>query len=208
MRTLRFLLKKEFKQIFRDKALLRLIFIVPIFQLLILPLVADFEVKDINISIVDHDNSTYSQQLMLKISASPYFHLVDYNRSFRKALTQIENNEADLILEIPHNFEKNLIKDKSEKVFIAINAINGVKGGLSGFYLNQIISNHNNDIRLKWLEPSITNRLPQIEVQSSIWFNPHLNYQFLMVPSILVILVTVMGVYMYRFGLLAYLSLQ
>ncbi len=196
MRTLKFLLQKEFKQIFRDKALLPLIFFVPIIQLLILPLVADFEVRNISISIVDHDNSIYSQQLMSKISASPYFHLVDYNHSFQEAFVQIENNKSDLVLEIPHNFEKNLVKEKNDKVFIAINAINGVKAGLSGFYLKQIISAFNNDIQLKWLQPSKPNRLPQIEVQPSVWFNPHLNYKFLMVPSILVILVTIMGVYM------------
>ena len=49
MRTLKFLLQKEFKQIFRNRAILPLIFVVPVVQLLILPLAADYEVKNINI---------------------------------------------------------------------------------------------------------------------------------------------------------------
>jgi ABC-2 type transport system permease protein len=73
MRTLKFLLQKEFKQIFRNKALLPLIFVVPIVQLLILPLAADYEVKNINISIVDHDHSTYSQQLISKLPLRDIF---------------------------------------------------------------------------------------------------------------------------------------
>ena len=56
MRTLRFLLQKEFRQIFRDPGILRVIFIIPVVQLLILPWAADYEVKDIELSIVDHDN--------------------------------------------------------------------------------------------------------------------------------------------------------
>ncbi len=196
MRTLRFLLQKEFKQIIRNKALLALMFFAPIVQLLILPLAADYEVKNINIAIVDHDNSTYAQQLTSKIDASPYFHLIDYQQSFQEAFTTIETNKADLILEIPQDFEKNLIKEQHNKVFIAINAINGVKAGLSGFYLTQIIAAYNNDIRMKWLQPTQPSRLPQIEVQPSVWFNPHLSYYFFMVPSILVILVTVMGAFM------------
>ena len=39
MRTLKFLLcKREFRQIFRDPAILRIIFIMPVIQLLVLPM--------------------------------------------------------------------------------------------------------------------------------------------------------------------------
>lgn len=106
MRTLKFLLQKEFKQIFRNKSLLPLILAAPIIQLLILPLAADYEVKNINISIVDHDHSTYSQKLISKITASGYFQLADYGNSFQSAFNQIEKDKSDLILEIPQGFEK------------------------------------------------------------------------------------------------------
>ena len=35
-----------------------MIVVMPVMQLLILPLAADYEVKNINISVVDHDHST------------------------------------------------------------------------------------------------------------------------------------------------------
>lgn len=196
MRTLKFLLQKEFKQIFRNKALLPMIFVAPIIQLLILPLAADYEVKNINISIVDQDHSTYSQQLISKITASGYFQLADYGNSFQSAFNQIEKDKSDLILEIPQDFEKNLVRENKEKLFVAVNAINGVKAGLSGAYLAQIISAYNNDIRMEWVQQPKFNPMPQIEVTSSNWFNPHLNYRFFMVPGILVVLVTMIGAYM------------
>ncbi len=196
MRTLKFLLHKEFKQIFRNKALLPLIFGAPLIQLLILPMAADYEVRSINISIVDHDHSTYSQQLISKITASGYFQLADYGNSFRGAFKQIENDKSDLILEIPQGFEKNLVRENKEKLFVAVNAINGVKAGLGGAYLTQIIATYNNDIRMQWLQQPKFNPMPQIEVTSSNWFNPHLNYHFFMVPGILVVLVTMVGTYM------------
>ncbi|MCY1512604.1 putative multidrug ABC transporter permease YbhR [compost metagenome] len=196
MRILKFLLQKEFKQIFRNKALLPLIFVVPMVQLLILPLAADYEVKNINISIVDHDHSTYSQQLISKITASGYFQLADYGNSFNQALKQIEKDKSDLILEIPQGFEKNLVRENSEELFIAVNAINGVKAGLGGAYLNQIIAAYNADIRLQWFQPDQFNAIPVITVASSSWFNPFMNYRFFMVPGILVVLVTMVGAYM------------
>ncbi|WP_293297430.1 ABC transporter permease [Pedobacter sp. UBA4863] len=196
MRTLKFLLQKEFKQIFRNKALLPLIFVVPIVQLLILPLAADYEVKNINISIVDHDHSAFSRHLISKITASGYFRLADYSPSFNTAFKQIEQDQSDLILEIPQGFEKNLVRENEQKLFIAVNAINGVKAGLGGAYLNQIITAYNADIRLQWFQPDKFNTAPVITVASSNWFNPFMNYRFFMVPGILVILVTMVGSYM------------
>lgn len=196
MRTLKFLLQKEFKQIFRNKALLPLIFVVPIVQLLILPLAADYEVKNINISIVDHNHSTFSRNLISKITSSGYFRLADYSNSFQSAFNQIESDKSDLILEIPQGFEKNLVRENEQKLFIAVNAINGVKAGLGGAYLNQIITAYNADIRLQWFQSDKFNTAPVITVASSNWFNPFMNYRFFMVPGILVVLVTMVGAYM------------
>lgn len=196
MRTLKFLLQKEFKQIFRNKSLLPMILAAPIIQLLILPLAADYEVKNINISVVDHDHSSYSQKLISKITASGYFHLVDYSNSYQSAFDQIEEGKSDLILEIPQNFERNSIRENSQKLFIAVNAINGVKANLGNAYLNQIILDYNSDIRLKWSQADKYMAAPTIEVTTSNWFNPFMNYRFFMVPGILVVLVTMIGAYM------------
>ena len=56
MRTLKFLLQKEFRQIFRDPGILRIIFILPVIQLLVLPWAADYEIKNIKLAVVDHDH--------------------------------------------------------------------------------------------------------------------------------------------------------
>jgi ABC-2 type transport system permease protein len=196
MRTLKFLLQKEFKQIFRNKALLPIIFALPIVQLLILPLAANYEIKNISISIVDHDHSPYSQKLVSKITSSGYFRLADYTASYNDAFKQIENDKSDLILEIPLAFEKNLVRENEQKLFIAVNAINGVKANLGGAYLNKIISDFNSDIRSELIEDQRYKPIPIIEVVSSNWYNPFMNYNFYMVPGILAILVTMVGAYM------------
>ena len=60
MRTIRFLLQKEFRQIFRNKTLLRAILMAPLMQLMVLPWAANYEVKNISLSIVDNDHSMES----------------------------------------------------------------------------------------------------------------------------------------------------
>ena len=193
MRTIRFLLEKEFRQIFRNKAILLMIMVMPVVQLIILPLAANYEVKNINLSVVDHDHSSYSQKLISKVTASGYFKLTGYNNSFKEGMKLIEGDKADLILEIPHGFERNLVRENHQQLFIAVNAINGVKANLGGAYLGSIIRDFNNDIRLQLLAVSKFNGAPVIEISSSNLFNPLMKYNFFMVPGILAILVTMIG---------------
>jgi len=193
MRTIRFLLEKEFRQIFRNKAILLLIMVMPVMQLIVLPLAANYEVKNINLSVVDHDHSSYSQKLISKVTASGYFKLTGYNSSFNEGMKLVETDKADLILEIPHGFERNLVREGHQQVFIAVNAINGVKANLGGAYLGTIVKDFNNNIRLQLLPSSKFNGPGIIEVTSSNLFNPLLKYKFFMVPGILAILVTMIG---------------
>ena len=164
MRTLRFLLRKEFRQIFRDKSIVAMIFFMPMVQLILMPLAADYEVRNINLSVVDHDKSPYSQKLISKIVASGYFRLTGYNASFKEAFGLIESDKADLILEIPHGFERNLIREDHEKLFVAVNAINGTKASLGGSYLGSIIGDFNADIRMQLVTPPRAQPvLPQLD---------------------------------------------
>lgn len=196
MRALRILLEKEFRQVFRNPAILRMMFLMPAVQLLVMPLAADYEVKNVRLCIVDYDHSTYSQKLASKITASSYFQLVDYTDSYSKALEYVEKDEADLVLQIPTSFERQLVKEDKSTLFLALNAINGVKANLGGAYLLRIISDFNRDVRLEWVQMPRFSPISQIEIASVNWFNPMMNYRFFMVPGILVILVTMVGAFL------------
>lgn len=193
MRTLKFLLQKEFRQILRDPAIIRIIFMMPVIQLLILPWAADYEIKNINLAVVDQDHSDYSRRLTNKIAASGYFIITDYSNSYNRSLQQVEHDKADLVLQIPVHFEKELVKEDKASLFMALNAINGVKANLGGAYLRSIISDFNSEVRMEWIQFPRFSPETQVEVISSNWFNPLMNYKYFMVPGILVILLTMIG---------------
>lgn len=193
MRTLRFLLEKEFRQIFRNPAILRIMFLMPAIQLIILPMAADYEVKNVDVAIVDQDHSPYSRQLISMINGSPYFRLNKLSGSFQEALDEVEADHADLVLQIPRGFERNLVRNNEAELFMAVNAINGVKANLGSAYLSQSIRNFNNQIRTEWIQFPRFFPQPRIEVVPNVWFNPHLSYPLFMVPGILTILLTMVG---------------
>lgn len=193
MRILKFLLIKEFKQIFRNRAILAIILAMPVIQLIILPLAANYEVKNINLAVIDNDHSDYSRDLIQKIVSSGYFRLTGYSQSYNQALRLVEEDKADIVLEIPQNFEKELQRENQQQLFLAINAVNGVKAGLGGGYLSTIIQEFNRQIRIKNTVPDTFSPMPAIEITASNWYNPYLNYRLYMVPGVLAMLVTLVG---------------
>lgn len=196
MNILIHLLKKEFKQIFRNKTILKLIVGLPIIQLIVMPLAADYEVKNINIAIVDHDHSPWSRRLTQDIVSSGYFKQTSPIQTYDDAFAQMEASQADLILEIPLDFEKNLDREGAVDVFIGVDAINGMKANVGAIYLGRIIGQFNASIRTIAKGNAAYRPFPMIDVDPLFWYNAHLNYQVFMVPGILVILVTMVGAFM------------
>lgn len=183
---LRYLLEKEFKQIKRDRFMPRIIFLIPVLQLIILPFAANFEMRNINLAIVDNDHSVTSQQLTEKILSSGYFCPTDIAAQYDEALTSIESNAADIILEIPARFEEQLARNNQAEILIAANAVNGTKGGLGSSYLSTIIQDFNR-------EKGFVAGDALSGVRSTNLFNPHLNYKNYMVPGIMVFLLTIIS---------------
>ncbi len=134
MKTLYFLLEKEFRQLLRNRQLMRTLLLAPLIQLILLPLAADYTVKDIHIAVTDNDHSPSSQRLIAKITASGYFRLAGYTASYPEALRMVEEDKADLALQIPAHFERDLVRENTKQLYIAINAIEGTKANLGGAY--------------------------------------------------------------------------
>ncbi|MBV6406087.1 MAG: ABC transporter permease [Flavobacteriales bacterium] len=190
MSVLPVLLRKEFRQIFRNKSILTISLAAPIMQFIVLPLAANYEFKNIDLAVVDNDRSDLSRQMIDRITGSGYFRLVDHSASYAQAYALIESDEADLILQIPSGFERDLVREGREKVFVAVNAINGLKAGVGGAYLTAIIAGFNRSVVLDLMPTAAP---AGIAVTSSGLFNPRWNYQIALIPGILAILVTMIG---------------
>ena len=198
MKTILFIIQKEFKQIFRDKGMLPIIFILPLIQLLILSNAASFEVKNIKFSYIDNDKSSASRELVSKFQASNYFNIIQNFASKKEAVIEMQKGTVDVILEIPNHFERNLIKEKTAALSVSINAIDGATAGLTNVYISQIIGGFNQNIQTK-LAPYTDGtlvKLQNIAIISSFWYNNTLNYKTFMVPGILVLLVTMLTLFL------------
>jgi ABC-2 type transport system permease protein len=197
MKTIGYIIQKEFKQIFRNKGMLPIIFVLPLIQLIILSNAATFEIKNIKFSYIDHDNTSFSRALIDKFEASTYFNVVSNFPSEKIASSAMLKGEVDVILEIPSNFERDLLTNKKTNLSVIINAIDGATAGVENVYINQIVQKFNRNAQAELMQPSdVVDKPKNISRITSFWFNETLNYKTFMVPGILVLLVTMITLFL------------
>jgi ABC-2 type transport system permease protein len=195
MNVIIFILQKEFRQIFRNRAMLPIIFMVPVIQLIILSHAATYEIKNLKISIIDFDRSATSISLTNKFNSTDHFTIVQQAINREKADQFMESNQTDIILEIPSGFSKDLIKEQTANLMITANAIDGMKAGLAVNYAQNIIFDFARDFNsanINLVQASL-NPGSSVSIHIRNWYNEDLDYKTFMVPGILVLLVTLIG---------------
>jgi len=174
--------------------MLPIIFIIPAIQLLVLSYTATFEIKHVRFVTVDQDRSAVSRKLINKFSGSPFFTYEGNAESYNEAEQLIISDKADQILVIEPDFGRRLNMLRMGKIQLVTNAINGNAASLMNAYANSIINDFNQEIIVEQ-NPVYSTGLP-IETKPLFWYNPELNYITYMVPGILVLLVTIIGMFL------------
>lgn len=175
--------------------MLPIIFMLPIVQLLILVNAATFEMKNINLSVVDYDNTARSREIILRFDASPFYTIIPTEQSVDKALELVHANKSDLVLVIPRGFEKDIDNSKTPRVQMLVNSINGTAASLANAYTSSILMSYTKNIFVEKIGSNAI-KPPSITIQTNYWYNPELKYSHFMVPGILVVLVTIIGMFL------------
>ena len=201
MRTLRFLLAKEFRQIRRDPTLLRMLLVVPVVQLLILSSAATFEVTEGRLWVVDQDRSTASLGLVDRAVATGRFAIAGTSASMGVAEDALLDRRAAAVLHIPARFEADLVRVGRAEVQLLYDAQDGAAAGILNAYMGRILQRYGDEVG-GTLHPRSSEAggggmagedVQRIDLRQRGWFNPELIYSDYMVPGILVLLVTIVA---------------
>ncbi|HEX2722286.1 MAG TPA: ABC transporter permease [Gemmatimonadaceae bacterium] len=191
LRILRVLLRKEYLQIYRDKLMLRQMLLMPFIQLFLLSSAATFEVKTARVFLVDRDHSATSRGLVDRLHASGRFAVVGASASMDPADDALLTRDAGMILGIPAEFERDIVRTRAGSVQLVFNAEDGALAGVTNSYAQQILAAYGRELGAT-LRPVVT-EAPHIEIRTRGWYNQELDYKDYMIPGILVQLLTLVG---------------
>ncbi|WP_220272071.1 ABC transporter permease [Helicobacter didelphidarum] len=196
-----FLIQKEFKQIFRNRFLPRLIIAFPIMAILVMPWATNMEIKNVNVAIMDFDKSSTTKEIIAKLESSSYFRLTLYTNNVNKAYNCIYENDCDVIVEFPLGFESNFLKEKNASLGIYANSINSTKGSLGAGYLSNTIMSYAKSKQANIFQNATNTGV--MEVLSLYRFNPNLDYKIYMIPALMVMILTMICGFLPAFNIVS-----
>lgn len=156
--------------------------------MLILPLVANLDVKDVGVAVVDHDHSELSRRIVADMDASEYMSVIGCESGYKRALSLIEHGKADVVVVIPAHYSKDLVvkKGRMPKIEVDANGVNATKGMLGARYAVQSIS----ATLGRWQRvQGIALEAPAVSVLN--YFNPTLDFRNYMIPALMVVLIII-----------------
>ncbi len=193
MRGVLHLVRKELRQVFRDPGMLRIIFIVPLFQLFILGYAITFDVKNIKMIVIDRDMTSASRSLIDRFTNNEHFvvrRIADPGNGIERYLRR---GEAVFALVIPRYFGRDLESGGSPQVDILLDGTNSNTAGIALGYCNRILFRFISDRVALGLArvPAIMRNLRVVEPETRVWYNPELKSVYFMVPAIVSILLLI-----------------
>ncbi|MDP2338083.1 MAG: ABC transporter permease [Bacteroidota bacterium] len=196
MKTIFYVIQKEFIQVRRNKTMLRMIVMIPLLQMLVLVFAATYDLKNVNIFLVDKDMSSTSRKLASKFEASPFFTINNASFSPEEGEKELLRNADNMVLVIPKGFERKLIRDDKASLQLLVNAIDGQAAQLGYSYAASVIRGFNKNIIAEWKGLPEFNPPFQINAVPRYWYNAELEYKWYMAPGVLAILVTLIGLFL------------
>ena len=162
------MVRKEFRQIFRDPRLKRVIFVAPIIQLLAFGYAVSTDVRNVSTLVVDHDHSRASRELVEAFTASGYFEVQGFVDRPAEIVDALDHGDVVLGIVIPPGFEKG-----SAKVQLLFDGTNSNLANVARGYAERIVLSQ------------IDLPQPAIDLRSRAWFNPGLESRDYNVPAVI-----------------------
>jgi len=186
--------KKEFRQIFRDKRSLGLLLVLPAFLLIMYGYALNFDVKHLSLAVLDQEKSQRSRDFLEGFRHTEYFDL-KYDLTNQKQIDDLmEKGNIQIALVIPWDFSRSLIAGRETSVQVIID---GEETGIAGTaigYVNAIVQSYTTRIVIEALESKGGGELSvPVELRPRVWFNPELKSVRFLIPGLMafVLMITV-----------------
>ncbi len=182
IRTIWALMQKEFHQVIRDRIMLRLIFVAPLIQLLLLGYTANTDVKLIYTAFYDFDQSELSREYIRSFTVGDYFVRRTSDIPLVEATKGFKENKFNAVMVIPVDFSKNIQWGKPGKVGFMVDGTNANSASIALGYANIITSQFNQ---------RVSGFASPVSLGGKILYNPEAKSVYFMVPGIVATLLTV-----------------
>ena len=176
--------RKEFRQLFRDPRMVRMLIMPPLIQLIIFGYAVSTDIRHTSTFLVDHDQSKPSRELVDALTSSGYFRVVGRSSRSADLASVLDHGDAIIVVEIPAGFASAL-RDRRASVQLLVDGTNSNIGITAKSYAEFIMQRWGRDAT------GVAAAAPAIELRERAWYNPDLASRNYNVPGVMAMLLMV-----------------
>jgi ABC-2 type transport system permease protein len=151
---------------------------MPVLMLFLYGYAINMETQNVDVKIIDYDNSPDSRRLIHDFSKSRYFTASGYDGRIPEIEVLFERRAADMVLIIPHDFSRQLSSTSAASVQAIIDAADPNKAQAIRNYTNAVLRMYSADYNVPVL----------FDIKPAIWYNPSLKSAYFFVPGLAVLI--------------------
>jgi len=183
------LLKKEFIEIIRQRELLFMMIIAPVFQLLVLGYIVTTDVKNVPVGIINHTTGKATTAIINRITHSDLFDVRYISRENRDSVKELKRSEIKSVIIFRDPVKSGGKPGRYPEVQILMDGVDSNTSRIAAGYFNGIIRNYIlEDLNALGLSPLVRGK-PLIR------FNPELRSINYMGPGIVALLLTMITLF-------------
>lgn len=172
---------KEFIQLFRDRRMKAIIFVIPIMQLIVFGYAVTTDVKDIATAVYDLDRSSESRELLRRLEASGYFSIRHHANSPAEIQGLMDRGKIAVALQVNNGFSSDIKTGKQAVIQVVVDGTDSNTATVAMDYANRIIKKYAIDLG----NERFSVRPSEVELRGRAWFNPDLRSKNYNVPGVI-----------------------
>lgn len=203
MKILRSFVTKEFRQIFRDSRMRKVLFGSPVLMLIVFGYAVNTDVINIKMAVIDSSRSIESREFIERFTSSGYFFIEESPESPEKGATLLDTGKVDVVINIPYDFSSDLKKGTSTGIQLILDGSDSIRSSIILAYTNQITSGFSDEYLRKKVNTVMLSRgaggvrfLQGIDLRERTLFNPELTSRNFYLPGVLGLLVALITIMM------------
>ena len=185
--------RKEFRQISRDKRSLGVILFIPLFLLVMFGYAISLDVRNIPMGVMDLENSKESRDFLRAFENSEYFDVRVYVQSNSQIDELLKGGEIRVALVIPRGFTRKLWRDKTCEVQMLLDGSNPTEASTVLGYLEVISRSYTAQINAN-LKLAGGGPKGSLDFRPRVWYNPELRSSVFLVPGLITLILVISAV--------------
>ncbi len=186
------LFQKEFAQILRNRQLVIQLLVPPTVFLMLFGFALSPDFQNLKVGITDYSKSSASREFVEIFNQTDAFVISRYYLNQEDMIADLAKGSLTVGISIPPEFADDIAKRRTVEVQALYDAVDANTASIASSYISQLVSDYNLRHRNKRGDAVALQR-NQVQVQTSVFYNPGLETSWFIVSGVFGILLTVIG---------------